>query len=85
MRNTWKAPAPKAYTKQEAAEFFSGCEDIRIETVLTRGDLLEGEAGQRHAGLALLLARAPWPRAIIRWLFPQRGLLMLISGQKPGS
>lgn len=73
----------KAYTKAEAAELFKGAEALRIHTVLTHGDLLESEAGQRHRGRLLDMARKIWPRRIIRALAPQAGLFMLIAGRKP--
>lgn len=79
-----ESPGTKAYTREGAALLFQGAEELRIETVLTHGDLLEGEAGQRHRGLLLSVARRLWPRALIRTLFPTAGLFMLISGRKPG-
>lgn len=77
-----ESPGTKAYSKEEAAELFSGCEQLHIETVLTHGDLLEGAAGQRHEGRLLTLARKLWPRRVIKSLFPNAGLFMLISGCK---
>jgi SAM-dependent methyltransferase len=77
-----ESPGTKAYTSTEAALLFDGAEDLRIETVLTHGDLLEGEAGQRHRGALLWVARRIWPRRLIRAVFPRSGLFMLISGRK---
>jgi hypothetical protein len=66
----------------EARALFAAFGDVRIKTVLTHGDLLESGAGQRHGGLALTLARRIWPRRLIRWLFPNAGLFMLIEARK---
>ena len=81
--NHLESPGTKAYTKKEAVQLFVGSEKLRIVTMLTHGDLLEGKAGQRHHGMALTFARIIWPRRLIRFLFPGAGLFMLISGHKP--
>lgn len=78
-----ESPGTKAYTKKEAAKLFPGSKNLKIETVLTHGDLLEGAAGQRHEGKILSIARKLWPRGLIKLLFPTAGLFMLISGRKP--
>jgi SAM-dependent methyltransferase len=79
-----ESPGTKAYTPAEArAKLLVGFTDIHIETVLTHGDLLESGAGQRHQGALLNLARMIWPRRVIRFFAPHRGLFMLIRGRKP--
>lgn len=78
-----ESPGTKAYTIAEAAKLMRGFEDVRIRTVLTHGDLLTSEAGQRHRGIALKLAKVIWPRWIIRSLFPRAGLFMLIAAARP--
>jgi len=50
--------------------------------VLTHGDLLSSAAGQRHQGPLLSIARVVWPRWLIRHLFPNLGLFMLITAEK---
>lgn len=77
-----ESPGTKAYTVSEASRLFWAFRSVEIETVLTHGDLLASEAGQRHRGLILDLARRLWPRAILRRLFPRNGLFMLITAQK---
>ena len=77
-----ESPGTKAYSTAEARQLFRAFTDVRIETVLTHGDLLESEAGQRHQGLLLNIARAIWPRWLIRRLFPNAGLFMLITARK---
>jgi hypothetical protein len=60
-----------------------GYEDPRIRIELTHGDLLESEAGQRHRGAFLDIARKIWPRSMIRRFLPDAGLFMLIAARKP--
>lgn len=78
-----ESPGTKAYSHVEGAALFAGAEDIIVRSVLTHGDLLESEAGQRHRGFALSLAKKVWPRGLIRRFFPTQGLFLLISGRKP--
>jgi SAM-dependent methyltransferase len=77
-----ESPETKAYTTDEARNLFAKFSDVEISTVLTHGDLLESEAGQRHKGWLLTLARRVWPRRIIRWALPGHGLFMLITATK---
>lgn len=77
-----ESPGTKAYTIKEAEELFEGSSRIKAWTVLTHGDLLEGAAGQRHEGVLLNFARKLWPRFIIRKVFRNNGLFLLISGNK---
>jgi SAM-dependent methyltransferase len=77
-----ESPGTKAYTRAEARELFRAFASVDIATVLTHGDLLESEAGQRHRGSLLSIARAIWPRWLIRRLFPGAGLFMLITARK---
>jgi ubiquinone/menaquinone biosynthesis C-methylase UbiE len=77
-----ESPGTKAYSVEEALKLFPGAASINIWTVLTHGDLLTSEAGQRHKGLVLSAARAIWPRFLIRHFFKNHGLFMMISGKK---
>jgi SAM-dependent methyltransferase len=77
-----ESPGTKAYSIAEARTLFAAFGEVKIVTVLTHGDLLESDAGQRHGGLALSLARRLWPRRLIRRLFPNAGLFMLIEAKK---
>jgi SAM-dependent methyltransferase len=81
--NHLESPGTKAYSRREARRLFEGWTDVQIDTVLTHGDLLEGQAGQRHEGAMLNLARRVWPRALVKRLFPKAGLFMLIEARKP--
>ncbi len=77
-----ESPGTKAYSVKEAQELFSKFEDVKITTVLTHGDLLTSDAGQRHKGVVLSVARLVWPRWIIRTFFKGHGLFMLITATK---
>jgi ubiquinone/menaquinone biosynthesis C-methylase UbiE len=77
-----ESPGTKAYTTAEARKLFSRFADTRIQTVLTHADLLESDAGQRHRGMLLTIAKRVWPRGVIRAVFPKNGLFMLINAVK---
>jgi ubiquinone/menaquinone biosynthesis C-methylase UbiE len=77
-----ESPGTKAYSVSEARQLFAAFSDVRIKTVLTHGDLLSSDAGQRHQGMALNLARKIWPQRLIRRLLPNAGLFMLIEARK---
>jgi ubiquinone/menaquinone biosynthesis C-methylase UbiE len=77
-----ESPGTKAYTVEEARVMFSSFSDVNIETTLTHADLLNSEAGQRHRGLLLKIAKRLFPRLVIKKLLPQHGLFMLITATK---
>lgn len=77
-----ESPGTKAYSCAEARALFEKFSQVEIRTVLTHGDLLESDAGQRHGGFLLTLARKLWPRELIRRLLPNAGLFMLIEARK---
>ena len=77
-----ESPGTKAYSIKEGYELFKQFNDVKIRTILSHGDLLTSEAGQRHKGGLLSFARLIWPRFIIRNLFPKHGLFMLIEASK---
>ena len=66
----------------EARNLFRDFTDVRITTRLGHGDLLDSEAGQRHQGALLSMARAIWPRRLLRTFAPSLGLFMLIEARK---
>lgn len=78
-----ESPGTKAYSITGARKLFAAFGDVKIQTVLTHGDLLESGAGQRHQGGLLNIARRIWPRPLIRRFFPGAGLFMLIEAVKP--
>ena len=77
-----ESPGTKAYSMLEAQQLFSNFSQVHIQTVLTHGDLLESDAGQRHKGMLLTLARKVWPRWFIKRFLPNAGLFMLIKATK---
>jgi SAM-dependent methyltransferase len=77
-----ESPGTKAYSIDEAKALFAGAADICARALLTHGDLLTSEAGQRHRGALLDFARRIWPRALIRKALPAWGLFLLIEGRK---
>lgn len=77
-----ESPGTKAYTTKEAYEMFSKFSSVQISTVLTHGDLLTSQAGQRHNGFILTIARKLFPVWLIKKIFPTHGLFMLISASK---
>ncbi len=77
-----ESPGTKAYAVGDVPGLCRRFAHHSAETVLTHGDLLESDAGQRHRGPLLTLARRLWPRALIRRFLPRQGLFLLISAVK---
>jgi ubiquinone/menaquinone biosynthesis C-methylase UbiE len=77
-----ESPGTKAYSYKEARKLFSDFSEITIATPLGHGDLLTSQAGQRHRGIALSLARRFWPRWFINRFLPTHGLGMMITLKK---
>lgn len=77
-----ESPGTKAYSVAEAQRLFSAFSEVKIHTVLTHGDLLESDAGQRHQGRLLWAVRKIWPRAFLKRFFPTLGLFMLIEARR---
>ena len=77
-----ESPGTKAYSRAEAAAMFADFATVRIDIQLNHGDLLQGAVGQRHRGRLLDIAKAVWPRWLIRSLFPGLGLYLLITAEK---
>jgi len=80
--NHLESPGTKAYTVEQARSLCEKFSEVKISTVLTHGDLLESDAGQRHRGLLLSIAKYLWPRRLLRWALPNHGLFMLIEAKK---
>jgi SAM-dependent methyltransferase len=77
-----ESPGTKAYSVSGAKRLFSAFRAVKIQTVLTHGDLLESAAGQRHRGVFLEIARRIWPRTFLRRFAARHGLFMLICATK---
>jgi ubiquinone/menaquinone biosynthesis C-methylase UbiE len=74
----------QAFTVGEVRDFFSEFETVDIDINLTHGDLLTSQAGQRHEGAILKIARIFLPRFIIKKYFKNHGLFMKIRAKKKG-
>jgi len=77
-----ESPGTKAYTKQEAKAMFSAFSSVSVSSKLSHADLLNSDAGQRHRGWILTLAKVFYPRFIIKKLFPSYGLFLIIKAIK---
>jgi ubiquinone/menaquinone biosynthesis C-methylase UbiE len=72
----------KAYSVGEARKLFYQFRNIRTNVVMTHGDLLTSNAGQRHEGLLLNMARRIWPRRLIKRFLPGHGLFLTLEAKK---
>jgi ubiquinone/menaquinone biosynthesis C-methylase UbiE len=79
-----ESPGTKAYSVEQAREMFRAFSDVSCRVQLSFGELLQGQAGQRHRSPLLALARRLWPRPLIRFVFRNHGLDLLIEARKAG-
>lgn len=77
-----ESPGTKAYTKAQAKQLFSKFSKVWMTTELSPGDLLAGEAGQRHQGRLLSTAKRVWPRGLIEDHAKSLGLFLLIEAER---
>lgn len=77
-----ESPGTKAYTLEEARVLLTPFRRVDVSSHLSFGDLLQGEVGQRHDSHFLDAAKRLWPRRLIQSIFPNRGLLLLITAVK---
>jgi len=77
-----ESPGTKGYSVAEARGLFVAFAETSVAVQLNHGDLLLGQAGQRHQGALLDLARALWPRWLIRNVLGNHGLYLLITARK---
>lgn len=79
-----ESPGTKAYSIEEARFLCKSFAHFEARIELSTGDLLEADAGARHKGPLLSLARKIYPRFLIRFLsrFVPIGLFMLITVKK---
>lgn len=76
-----ESPGTKGYTVREGRSLMASFPDVRVRSMVSFGDMLEGAVGQRHEGAGLALAKRYWPRFLIRrmhWL----GLTLLIEARR---
>ena len=79
-----ESPGTKAYSISEAEKLTKLFRKSTMKVQLSFGDLLEGDVGVRHKGILLTVAKAVYPRSLIKLLaklFPF-GLYLLITVQK---
>jgi ubiquinone/menaquinone biosynthesis C-methylase UbiE len=77
-----ESPGTKAYSREEARNLFAGFSEVRVRTLLSHGDLLQGAVGQRHGSVLLTAAKALYPRWAVRRLLTHHGLYLLIEATK---
>ena len=80
--NYLESPGTNAYQVNAAKKMFSCYSKVDIKIQLGFGDLLEGAVGQRHRGILLPIVKALWPRKLLKVLFKNHGLMLLIEAQK---
>jgi len=80
--NHLESPGTKAYTPKEARRLFSQFNSVQIKTVLTHGDLLESNVGQKHSQIVIKIAKSLYPRKLIKRFGTRWGLFMLIHAIK---
>lgn len=80
--NYLESPGTKAYTVKEAQQMFRQFSKVQISTTLTHADLLTSDAGQRHRGRFLIIAKKIFPRAFIKTFMSGHGLFMMIKATK---
>ena len=78
-----ESPGTKAYSEAQARDLFLQFENVSIRIQLGHGDLLTSQAGQRHKGALLNIARKVWPRWVFKKFCRRNGLFMLIDATKP--
>jgi SAM-dependent methyltransferase len=72
----------QAFSRKEIKDFFKNFKSFEYDINLSHGDLLSSNAGQRHEGILLNIARFFWPRFIIKKYFKQHGLFFKIRAIK---
>jgi hypothetical protein len=80
--NHLESPGTKAFTIDETRQMFAMFSRADVHSQLSFGDLLEGEVGQRHSSVALRVAKAVWPRRLIRTALKRFGLMIMIDAIK---
>ena len=80
-----ESPGTKAYSVRQARELFRDFDVKSLRTHMTHADLLTSEAGQRHRGNMLRVAKALWPRALLKYALAGHGLELMIECEKPSA
>jgi ubiquinone/menaquinone biosynthesis C-methylase UbiE len=77
-----ESPGTKAYSRNETSALFSMFSEVKINTQLSFGDLLEGAVGQRHPGILLTVAKKICPRWCSKKILKKHDFVMLIEARK---
>lgn len=77
-----ESPGIKCYTVEETREMCADFASADIRTMLSFGDLLEGEVGQRHRGLILRIAKLLYPRWLVKTFFRNHGMALMVTANK---
>jgi SAM-dependent methyltransferase len=77
-----ESPGTKAFTLSEARAMCQRFSRTKVGTILGFGDLLEGDVGQRHRGIVLRVAKAIWPRWLLKRIARRHGLGLVIEAVK---
>jgi SAM-dependent methyltransferase len=77
-----ESPGTRVYARDGVEQLFTGFSSVDIRPLLSHGDLLEGDVGARHRGVALTLAKTLWPRQLVRRLPPWFGSCWVIDAIK---
>jgi SAM-dependent methyltransferase len=78
--NHLESPGTKAYTIAESREMCSRFSRVNVRSLVSFGDLLQGNVGERrHRSLMLRIAKRLWPRWLIKSLFRNHGSQVLIE------
>lgn len=78
-----ESPGTKTYTQHEARQLMEGFEGIRMRQVFSPGDLLLVRPSPRFQGLFYRLVWRVYPRSLVKMLFRNWGLFLLITARKP--
>ncbi len=80
-----ESPGTKAYTTSEGFDLAqaAGFENIRVESKLGPGDLLEIKPSARYQGAVARIIWKLYPRPLVRLLGDRFGVYLLIEGRKP--
>jgi len=74
-----ESPGTKAYSQNEAKELFKNFRNVKIITHQTHADLLTSDAGQRHRGGLLKIAKLIWPRWFFKTFMKSHGLELMVE------
>jgi SAM-dependent methyltransferase len=77
-----ESPGTRAYAAADLRLLLRAFSSARYRACLSHADLLEGDIGARHKGIVLSLAKAFWPRRVLRRMPPWLGSCWLIEATK---